>query len=288
MKLKILILLPAFLFAFNSYGKMYSANTIEEINNSILSSLEQRDAEKALIIIPLKDFMIEPEDSAFYINNEKANMVISKAIKKIKSSTSSYLDELVLTEYAHKLTDDYIIQFIKNLQKKNTPLIVVSRNVSGSFNKIEYLEAWTWKYLFDHDIDLSKSPIGLHQFIFNKQYKKVKGSYPTFYKGLLSCNSDSNENSPQSIIISLLFNSLKWVPDIVYVIDKDENYINSLIEQFKSVKPDIQVHGYVYVPVKIENTQINITELTNFWNKLVSKLNSVTRKETRKNNNPYE
>ncbi|RTK92359.1 MAG: DUF2608 domain-containing protein [Rickettsiales bacterium] len=288
MKYKILILLSVVLFSLNSYAEMYSANTIEEINNSILSSLEQRDAKKTLVIMPLKDFIIEPEDPAFYANDEKARIVIGKAIKKIKASTNSYLDELILTEYTHKFTDDYILTFINNLQKKNTPLIVVSRNLSGSFNKIEYLEAWTWKYLFDHDIDLSKSPIGLNQLIFDKQYKKIKGSYPTFYKGLLSCNSDSNENSPQSIIISLLFNSLKWVPDVVYVIDKDENYIYSLIEQFKSVKPDIQVHGYVYAPAKIENTKINITDLTNFWNKLVSKLNSVTRKETRKNNNPYE
>ncbi len=278
-----LILTPSVLMA-----EIYVANNVEEINNNILSSIETRNAAKALVILPVKDFLIKATDNEFYVNDEKSSFVISKAIKKIKSRSTPYIDELILSEYPSKLADQYIPKFIQNLQKKNVPLIAVSRNTSGSFNKIQFLEAWTWKYLFDQGIDLSISPIGSHQIIFNKQFKEVKGTYPTYFNGLLSSNSKEGENSPQSVIVSLLLVNLKWMPDVVYIVDIDENYIKSMIKQFKSVRPNIQVMGFVYKPEKQEKSLIDEKDLTKFWDNLVAKLNSISRKEIKDKSNPYE
>ena len=182
-----------------------------------------------------------------------------------------------------------IPEFVKNLQKKNVPIIVVTRNFSGSLNKIPYLEVWTWKYLFDKGVDLSKSPIGSKQIMFNKKYKKIGGTYPTFYKGLLSCNSADGENAPQSIIAYLLSQELKWLPDVIYVVDKNKIYIQSLEQQFKSIRSDIQVEGFVYSPVEKSDIEISSSEFLKFWEDLVVKLNAITRKESSgTKEDPYE
>ena len=196
----------------------------------------------------------------------------------------------MLTEYEQQLSDPKITEFIKNIQEKNAPFIVVTRNFSGSFNKIPYLEVWTWAYLLEKGIDLSKSPLGSRQIIFNKGHKKIKGTYPTFYRGLLSCNSEEQGNSPQGLIASLLAVNLKWMPDIVYVIDSEESYIKSMEQQFKSLKPDVQVVGFVYAPEEnVQSDQISAKEFLKFWEGVVDKLNNVSRKEINKNKeDPYE
>jgi len=270
-------------------AEIYSAATIEELNNSLMEFLEKRTAEKTLVVLPLENFFVQPTHPAFYVKDDKFQVFIARASGKAKLSRRQYLKELILTQYEQRFSDPMIPEFIKNLQQKNVPIIVVTRNFSGSINKIPYLEVWTWKYLFDKGIDLSKSPIGSKQIIFNKKYKKINGTYPTFYKGLLSCNSADGDNSPQSIIAYLLSQELKWLPDVVYVVDKEKNYIESLVQQFKSIRSDIQVEGFVYSPEVKSNAQLSVTEFSKFWEDLIVRLNAITRKESSATKeDPYE
>lgn len=251
--------------------------------------LEKRNPEKTLVVLPLENFFAQPTDPAFHVEDPELQVYIARASSKAKLSRKQYLGGLILTEYEQKFSDPMIPEFVKNLQKMNVPIIVVTRNSSGSLNKIPYLEVWTWKYLFDKGVDLSKSPIGSKQIMFNKKYKKIGGTYPTLYKGLLSSNSADGENSPQSIIAYLLSQELKWLPDVIYVVDKDKNYIKSLEQQFKSVRSDIQVEGFVYSPVVKSDIEISSSEVYKFWQGLITKLNAITRKESSgTKENPYE
>jgi hypothetical protein len=268
---------------------IYSAATVEELNNSLMEFLEKRAAGKTLVVLPLEDFFVQPTHPAFYVKDDKFQVFITRASSKAKLSRRQYLKELILTQYEQRFSDPMVPEFIGNLQQKNVPIIVVTRNVSGSINKIPYLEVWTWQYLFDKGIDLSKSPIGSKQIMFNKKYKKINGTYPTFYKGLLSCNSREGDNSPQSIVAYLLSQELKWLPDVIYVVDKERNYIESLIQQFKSIRSDIQVEGFIYSPEVKSNTELSISEFSKFWEDLIVRLNAVTRKEsTATKEDPYE
>ena len=271
-------------------AEIYSAETVEEINNSLMEFLEKRNPEKTLVVLPLENFFAQATHPAFYATkDEELQTFITQASSKVKLSRRQYLEELILTQYEQRFSDPMIPEFVKNLQKKNVPIIVVTRNFSGSLNKIPYLEVWTWKYLFDKGVDLSKSPIGSKQIIFNKKYRKIGGTYPTFYRGLLSCNSADGENAPQSIIAYLLSQELKWLPDVIYVVDKNKSYIQSLEQQFKSIRSDIQVEGFVYSPVVKSDIEISSSEFLKFWESLVVKLNAVTRKESSSaKEDPYE
>ena len=272
-----------------SKAEIYSADSIEEINNTILELLSKRNPRKTLLIMPLKHFLIKPIDKEFYVQDTKYEAILQKAAKRTRLSRRAYLEELILTEYKHELADPYVVKFIQNIQKLHVPMLVFTTNCSGSFNKISYLEVWTWTYLLNKNIDLSKSPIGSNQIIFNKYGKKVKGTYPTYYKGLLSTNSWDGENSIQSILATLFSQRLKYLPEIVYVVHEEEGFIKSIEEQFKTVKRDVQVEGFIFSSQKKVNNDLSMKKVQNFWNKLIDKLNKVSRKERNiDEEDPYE
>lgn len=284
----VLFLLIILLFSV-SKAEIYVAESIEEINNTILKLLSKRDPEKTLLIMPLEEFIIKPVDKEFYINDKKYSAILQSTEKKARLSRKAYLEELILTEYEHTLADPCVVKFIQNIQKLHVPMLVFTTNCSGSFNKIDYLEVWTWTYLLDKNIDLSKSPIGSNQIIFNEYGKKVKGSYPTYYKGLLSANSWNGKNSVQSLLAALLAEKLKYLPDVVYVVNEKESFIKSIEEQFKSLRRDIQVEGFIFSPSKKVNSQLAPKTVEDFWTRLINKLNKVSRKERNiDEEDPYE
>jgi hypothetical protein len=271
-------------------AEIQTVSSVEEFQSVILASLENRNPVKTLTILPLSEVILIPENSMFRADSKGFDQVVLQINKKLKLSKQSYISEVILTEYKQKLADPKIIGFFQELQKYNAPFMVVTPNLSGSFNDIPYLEAWTWSYLLEQGIDLSKSPLGDKQIIFNKGRKKVKETYPTFYRGLFSCNSVDEANSSQSLIATLLVENLKWLPDVVYVIDTDEDYIKSIEQQFHSLRQDVQVFGFIYKPDLGESGEkFSTKELLNFWNKVIDKVNIVKRKEIDPSEeNPYE
>lgn len=272
-----------------SNAEIYTAESIEEINNTILDLLSKRNPKKTLLIMPLEKFLIKPVDKEFYIKDQKYVPVLQRVEKKARLSKRAYLEELILTEYEHELADPYAVEFVQNIQKLQVPMLVFTTNCSGSFNKISYLEVWTWTYLLNKDIDLSKSPIGANQILFNKYGKKVKGTYPTYYKGLLSANSWDGQNSIQSILATLFSQKLKYLPEVIYVVHQDESFIKSIEQQFKTLRRDAQIEGFVFSPPKKVNTDLSMKTVQNFWTKLIDKLNKVSRKERNiDEEDPYE
>lgn len=267
---------------------IYPSSSVEEINNNLLKLLEKRNAQKTLVILPLEGFILKAVAPELNVGDEKFQAIRTKLDRKIKLSKRDYIDELILTEYEHQLSDPKIVDFFKNIQEQKAPFVVVTRNFSGSFNKIPYLEAWIWASLFEKGIDLSNNPIGSNQIIFNQNNKKIKGTYPTFYRGLLSCNFSDGENSPQGLIARLLAVNLKWFPDVVYVIDKDEEYIKSIAQQFKMLNKDAQIIGFIYAPDNDQSDKVSSKDFLKFWEELVVKLNAVSRKELKREEDPYE
>ena len=44
---------------------IYSAATIEDLNNSLMEFIEKRAAGKTLVVLPLEDFFVQPTHPAF-------------------------------------------------------------------------------------------------------------------------------------------------------------------------------------------------------------------------------
>ena len=55
------------LLSSTSIAEIYSAESIEEVNNTILELLSKRNPKKTLLLIPLENFLVKPVDKEFYI-----------------------------------------------------------------------------------------------------------------------------------------------------------------------------------------------------------------------------
>ena len=287
----IISFLVVLLCAHKSFAGLYTANNLSELQASLISSLKTKNPSRTLVILPLEDFFFIPQSPELLPQEGEYRLIVKQNIDQIKYSRRPYLDELIMVKYAHGLSDSAVIGFVQEVQKLNVPLIVVTRNVSGSLDDIKYLEVWTWMQLYEHGINLALSPVGEKQYRFVEGRKAMRGTYPTFFRGLLSCNSYERQNSPQNVIASLLVNKLNWLPDTVYVVDKDEGYIKSLIEQFKNLKQEMLVEGFVYKPKIYAKPykKVNKEKFKNFWEQLVASLNQVKRIELESEiEDPYE
>lgn len=288
-QVRFILLITVLFSSFHTRAAIYSADSVEAINNTLMEMVSKRDPRRVLLIMPLEGFLARPVDPEFYVKDKKYFPALQRAEKNAKLSRKAYLEELILTEYENELSDPFIPQFIDNIQAKNIPMLVFTTNCAGSFNDISYLEVWSWAYLKNKNIDISRSPIGTEQFVFNELHTKVKGSYPTYYKGLLSANSWDRKNSVQSVLATLLITKLKSLPDVVYVIDKSESFIKSLELQFKSLRRDIQIEGFVFNPLLEPRDDLSVKRVAIFWNDLIKKLNKVSRTEKNTDeDDPYE
>lgn len=268
--------------------RLYTTDNIEAINQTISTALAERVKANSLVIIPL-DLLLAPDHPAFYVTNEKQQEIIKEAADKMSPSKRPYLDELILTNYPIKEINPKMKDLILDVQKLGVPIMVVTRNIAGSMDLIRYLEVWTWMKLYELGIDLSKSPIGDKQFQLDNGLQEVRGTYPTFFRGLLSCNSYQQRNSPQSVIATLLAQKLKWLPVHIYVIDENEKYVKALSAQFHSLKKDIEFEGFIYEEKPKEYAKISDQELKKFWQELVGKLNKIERVELEsENKDPYK
>ena len=288
----LLLIISLNAFQYSAFGRtrLYNASSIDEIKNTIIELLVHQDPSRALLILPL-DVLIAPDHAGFYFQGEEAQNIVKTQLDKISASKRVYLEEFILTNYPQKLADKAVGELIGNIQKTNLPIIVTTANLAGSVNDIRYLEVWTWNWLYERGIDLSKTPIGKKEIRIDSGTKKIGGSYPTFFRGLLSCNNYKKSNAPQIVLASLLATKLKWLPSVVYAVDADEAYLKSLEKQFAALRPDVQFEGFIYKPVA-KNTgynQLNLQELQKFWQALVGGANKIKRTELKaKIDDPYE
>lgn len=287
---KIIYILSLLVILFsNAQANIFSPEDFEKLSSNLIASIKTKNPAKTLVILPLEGFLFDPDIEELYPSDGLSHNIVKKNLERIKFSVRPYIDELILVKYPIKKPDPKIVSFIEELQKFNVPLVVVTKNISGSIDDIKHLEVWTWMQLYNHGINLSLSPIGEKQFKFYNR-EKVRGTYPTFFRGLLSCNSYEKKNSPQNIIASLLVTKLQWFPDTIYIVDQDRGYIKSLSNQFKSLKQETYVEGFVYQKIKErKKTEKNIEKFTEFWENLVDSLNKVQRIELESEiQDPYE
>lgn len=289
----ILLVISLNVFQYSALGRtrIYNASSINEINNTITDLLLHQDPSRALLILPL-DVLIEPDHAGFYFDSDQGRNIVKTQLDKISASKKLYLEEFILTNYPHKLADDKaIVALIGNMQKTNLPIIVTTDNLAGSINDIRYLEVWTWNWLYERGVDLSKTPIGQKEIRIDIGTKKIGGSYPTFFRGLLSCNSYKKSNAPQIVMASLLATKIRWLPSVVYAVDRDATYLKSLEKQFAALRPDIQFEGFIYKPEgkNVEYNPLNLQELQKFWQDVAEGANKIQRVELKaKIDDPYE
>lgn len=285
-----LFLVLIYVFASSpSYAEIYNPGSVKEIKDMIGEIFEKRNPQKILFIFPIEGFILRPTHPAMQQQYQNYNSLLKKAFSKIDNSKGFYINPLILTQYPSELGDKGLPDLVDYIQKNKSLLIITTSNVTGGINNIDAIEVWTYNYLKNKKIDLTEGVFANTHFIFNKELKKVAGTYPTFYQGLLSYNSSIEDNSAIQVLSTFLATKLKKLPDTVVAVSSNQSFLEALEKQLEILKNDNEFFGILYILPPLENKEISPEDYLQFWQDFVKKLNQTKRKQVDvKSENPYE
>ena len=274
--------------SYSSFAEIYQVEDFTEIKGLVGDIFDKRNPQKILFILPL-DLILRPTHPAIQQQDENYHSLMNKAFEKANKSSLVYANTLLLTDYPNDLTDPAVLDLVDYIQKNNSELIITTPNFTGEFNAIERLDVWTFNYLKSKKIDLTKGVFSNMQLVFNQEIKKTAGGYPTFYKGLLSYNSDKSSNSSMQILSIFLVSKLQKIQDVVVVLDSRKVYLDALEKQLKILRQDNEFFGILYNLPVLKTKEILPEDYLKFWQNFVKKLNLLKNKNVNsKTKNPYE
>lgn len=283
-----IIINSSILYTSYAYAENTDPDSLESIIEKIHTIVKDRNNEKILFVIQFEKVLIYPVDEAFYITDDNYKSLISRALAKVPENKLGYINEIILTEYKNRIKDTRLITLANEMIKNKIAVIITTNNVSGAFKKIPYLEEWTVRYLEQLGLKMKETKYAPVKLVLDMQYTKERGSFPTFYKSLLSCSYNKGNNSLQSVLSGLL-TKLKQMPTTVIMIHNDETIFAVMKEQLKKVYTDMEFFGFHYTSIKETNEKIPTDQYIKFWQNIGKQLNSVTRDNKEEDiSNPYE
>lgn len=285
---KLAIALVYILISSSSFAEIYTPENISEIKDMVGDIFEKRNPQKTLFIFPL-NFIIRPTHPAMQEQDKSYASLTKRAFDKINGANFSYVNILLLTEYPNDLVDSNLPELVDYIQDNKAGLIISTPNFTKGINNIDRFDVWTFNYLKSKKIDLTKGVFANIDLVFDQEMKKIAGGFPTFYKGLLSCNSAKSNNSLMQVLSVLLISKLHKVPDVVVAVDTSREFLETLEKQLKVLRADNEFFGILYNPPKLKTKEISPEDYLKFWQDFVKKINKITGKTVDlKLENPYE
>jgi hypothetical protein len=272
-----------------SYAEIYNPESVKEIKDMVEEIFEKRNPQKVLFIFPIEQFILRSTHPAIQKQDQNYTSLLKKAFSKVDNSKTLYINPLILTQYPNELGDKELPDLINYIQKNKSLLIITTSNVTGGINNIDALEVWTYNYLKNKKIDLAEGVFANTHFTFNKELKKVGGTFPSFYQGLLSYNSSTEDNSAIQVLSTFLATKLKKLPDVIVMVSSNKIFLEALEKQLKILRNDNEFFGILYILPPLATKEISPEDYLQFWQDFVRKLNQVKRKQVDiKSENPYE
>lgn len=259
-----------------------------KIEKRIMRIIDSRNPLKTILVVSLEDIILKPKDKEFFFTDKNLQGLQERALSAVRESKMMFINEILLTEYPFEIVDQRIVDLINKLQKRGLPIIIITSNTSGKFNKIPYLEQWTIEMLKKYGVELSQGQFAGIRLIMDKYSSKERGSYPTFFDGLLSCSSHKARNRQHNVLATLLVR-FGFKPSTVIMLHHDESVLKIMKEQLQMIKKDMEFWSFKYLYDRPEYNQQNPEEFLKFWKEYARKLNAVSRGASDSDaGNPYE
>ncbi len=274
-----------FLFSHLAVAEINETNDLNYIKAKYQTLLEKYKTSQVMVVFGINNTILYFEDAPLQLSDDNYKSLMKKIFSQLKPENSSYLNEVILTNYKVALVDPKIPEFIKDVMSNHTPVIAVSTILTGNLNQIPRLEVWLADYLKKYDIDFAPSFSGNKDFTF-RNLKEYKGTYPSYYNGLLSTNS---KYSKAQVLANFLL-QIKFIPKATIIIDQDLNAIRAMEQQLKSYNKNIEFVGFHYTALANHIFEKpSDQEFINFWYTLIDKVNKAKRniKPASLKGNPY-
>lgn len=259
-----------------------------KIEKRMMRIIDSRNPLKTILVVSLEDIILKPKDKEFFFSDKNLQGLKERALSAVRESKMMFTNELLLTEYPFEIIDQRVVDLINNLQKRGLPIIIITSNTSGKFNKIPYLEQWTVDMLKGYGIELSQGQFAGIRLVMDVYSSKERGSYPTFFDGLLSCSSYKARNRQHNVLATLLVR-FGFKPSTVIMLHHDEAVLRIMKDQLHMIKSDMEFWSFKYSYDKQEYNKQNPEEFLKFWKDYARKLNAVSRGPSDSDaGNPYE
>ncbi len=279
------ILSLIFILNCQALAVVHKADSLEEIEKIIAPLLSEADNKNTLFVFSLENFILQYNHPAILeTNNELYETLLTNLLEDIGKNKISYLLPLMLTQYNSVfLPDQNIAKLITIIQNHSFPVMVITDNLTGSFNNIPYLEVWTYLYLAKIGIDLKLGNFADTQLLIDDDSYHFAGTYPSFYRGVLSSNGSDMflENGVSLLLPFLLEKKLNWIPTNIVVMDNNSYFLTKMSEQLLAINNNINFIGISYKQLNddLKDTTISSQEYMSFWTEIIQKLKNVKRKE---------
>ena len=282
---KYIILASFILFTSIAKAAIIETNNLSDINDKFTELQQDYQPNDMLIVFSLRDVILKPANPELKRKDDEAASLLKKMFKQAKLGNLIYFDEVLLTNYKYELPDSGIVQLIKEITDKGTPVIGLAGYITGNFNKIDRFEVWLDQYLNKFNISFANSYKESNDVTFNK-LKPYAGTYPVFYNGILNCNK-----IPEDQTFVYFMTNLTIIPKIVVMVSSNVSSLNNVENQIKSYSNNIAFIGYAYVAANEENlVATSDKDLVKFWASLIDKINNVKRINPAysSSDNPYD
>jgi hypothetical protein len=258
------------LFISIAKAEIIDTNNILEIREKFAELQQKYQPSDILVVFSIKDVILKPINPEFKRNSTDDETLLKKIFKQAKLKNLRYLDEVIITNYKHELSDSRIAEVIKHIEEEGAHVIGLTNYITGKFNKINRFEVWIDQYLNKFNITFANSYPESNDITFT-ELKTYNNRYPVFYNGILNCNTASEYKA-----FAYFVTHLSITPKAILIVGNNVFSLDDLQNQIKSYSNDIETIGFYYNKSdQKDSAAISDKGLIKFWSGLIEKINNV-------------
>lgn len=228
---------------------------------------------ETLVIFDVDMVLVQPKDPAFQMANMKRfNLIVKRIMKEIPSDKQMIFLSLMTTHSNPILIDDQISHYLQKITSQKIPVMAMTANLTGEFNKIKSMEKWRINSLRELGIDFSYSAPYQGSLIFD-HLPSYRGNYSTYSDGIFFVNG-TNVSKGEALLAFL--KKIHFTPTKIIFIDDREDNLKSVETALHEFHPRVDYIGLHYREAQNYPSKfISEGEFESKWQKLADEAKEI-------------
>lgn len=261
-------------FSLITKAEITSASSMNEVNTKIQTILLKHKPEDILAAFDIDMTLLQFKHPAVYYPALKRYLDIYKNILgSVPNVQKDIANTLLVYKIPSMLVEENTPDIVANLQDQGIKVIAFTATLTGPLLKMrENTIVLREQQLQKHGIDFSKGLNDLDEIQTFSDFEQYAGSYPMFYRGVLSSNGEGIVTKGQALIA--LLNAIKtgkngFLPKVIIMIDDKRKHLLDVEEKLKVYHPDIEFIGIEYQGAyDFAPQEISREDFQKFWEEL--------------------
>ena len=200
--------------------------------------------------------------AVYWPNVKKYKDVYDEIIEKYKDIDDGLAYINILTSHDVCIFDDDIYKVINGIKCKK---ITLTASITGPFKGIGKIEHFRYNILKKLNICF-ENEFNLKHEVFDN-FEKYLNSYPTFYNGILSSNSEKGTTNKGEVLCKFL-EKVNFNPKCIIFVDDNKRNHENVEKELKKTFVDLELVNILYTGTyNFVPEDISQKEFKEFWEK---------------------